>query len=619
MDRLTQQAERLMASITKGAEQLDQRSSNHPAIATTTEEGTPRPQAAVLTDIGKTHHLFHDEGGDPFAKVGGGAYLVTGVEYRELLAREYYRLTGKGANRNAIADAVNTLSAIAKFDGPQEPVFLRVGEHDECIVIDGGGSDWGGYIVRPGNWERVDRLPVHFRRAGKPLPLPKPTAADFSRLWRHVNAAPEHRALVAGFLLSALRPRGPFPALALVAEQGSGKSHASRTLKALTDPSASPLRAPPKDERDLLVAATNSWVLALDNLSGIDHQLSDALCRLATGGALAGRRLYSDTDEILIELQRPVILNGIDDIATRPDLAERCLHIALPPIRERVTEADLQEAWREDAGAIFAALLDGLALALERVELMELGSLPRMADFARFAAAGMPALGFSEHEFIEAYRQNQAEAIETGLESSPVGDAIRTFMENRTEWTGTSGDLLQRLLDVGGDTTAKSWPRSQKGLINALRRLAPSLRHLGITWEQDRSSSARLIRLCKVAKQVSQASQVSRPDDAMTLMTHENAPCTADRCPRCDGDGCAWCEGNGHQPVSNTRFGLALGERGFQREKLGTIRWLGVGLLDSGRLDSLDRSSSSTDSRAHNPGNAELGSRPSSRPDWEVF
>ncbi len=80
-----------------------------------------------------------------------------------------------------------------------------------------------------------------------------------------------------------------------------------------------------------------------------------------------------------------------------------------------------------------------------------------------------------------------------------------------------------------------------------------------------------------------------------------------------------WCEGNGHQPVSNTRFGLALGERGFQREKLGTIRWLGVGLLESGRLDSLDRSSSSTDSRAHNPGNAELRSRPSHRPDWEVF
>lgn len=64
-------------------------------------------------------------------------------------------------------------------------------------------------------------------------------------------------------------------------------------------------------------------VLALDNLSGLDHRLPDALCRLAAGGALSGRKLYTDSDETLIEVQRPVILNGIDDLATRPDLAER--------------------------------------------------------------------------------------------------------------------------------------------------------------------------------------------------------------------------------------------------------------------------------------------------------
>lgn len=542
MDRLTQQAEHYMQRISKGAEWLDQRSSNHPAITATTEEGTPRPQAVVLTDIGKTHHLFHDEGGDPFAKVGGGAYAVGGVEYRELLGREYYRLSGKGANRNAIADAVNTLSAIAKFDGPQEPVFLRVGARDGGIVIDSGGPDWRCYVVAPGRWGVEPNSPVHFRRAGKQTPLPDPTKPDFARLWRHINVAKEHRVLVAGWLLGALRPQGPYAVLLLNGEQGTGKSLASRKLKALTDPSASPLRAPPKDERDLLVAATNSWVLALDNLSGVDHQLSDALCRIATGGALAGRRLYSDADEILIELQRPVILNGIDEIATRPDLAERCLHIALPPIRERVTEADLQEAWREDAGAIFAALLDGLALALERVELMELGSLPRMADFARFAAAGMPALGFTEQEFITAYRQNQAEAIEAGLESSPIGSAIRAFMASRTTWAGSGAELLRHLADLGGETYAKSWPRSPKGLSNALKRLAPSLRHVGIYWRPTRTAKGNLIELtCKAPGQAPQASQVSRPDDAMTLMTHENAPCTADQCPRCDGDGCAWC------------------------------------------------------------------------------
>lgn len=540
MDSLDQQAERRMEGFERGAEWLDKRAAKSSAIPLTNDEGKPRAQAAVLTDIGQTHRLFHDDGGDPFAKVDGGAYSVTGTEYKEILGRAYYRLAGKGANRNALTDATTTLAAIAKFDGPREPVYLRVGDHDGAIVIDGGGQDWGGYVITPGAWRAADQLPIHFRRAGKPQPLPRPTTPDFARLWRHVNVTPEHRVLVAAFMLGALRPRGPYPALALIAEQGSGKSHASRTIKALTDPSASPLRSPPREERDLLVAATSSWVLALDNLSGIDHQLSDALCRLATGGALAGRKLYTDSDEVLIELQRPVILNGIDDIATRPDLAERCLHVSLPPIRERTTEADLRQAFREDAGAIFAALLDGLAMAQERMTLMTLGRLPRMADFAKFAAAGMPALGFTAEEFIAAYRQNQAEAIEAGLESSPVGEAIRTFMSQRSEWTGSTGDLLHRLADLSGDTTAKSWPRSQKGLINALRRLAPSLRHVGINWEQDRSSAARTITLCKVAGQVSQASQASRPDDAMTLMTHDQAPCTPP-CPRCDGEGCPHC------------------------------------------------------------------------------
>ena len=40
----------------------------------------------------------------------------------------------------------------------------------------------------------------------------------------------------------------------------------------------------------------------------------------------------------------------------------------------------------------------------------------------------------------------------------------------------------------------------------------------------------------------------------------------------------SWCDESGHQPVSTTRFGLILGERGFHKEKRGTVRWLGIGL-----------------------------------------
>ena len=55
---------------------------------------------------------------------------------------------------------------------------------------------------------------------------------------------------------------------------------------------------------------------------------------LATGGGFAVRQLYTDQDEVLFEAARPVILNGIEDIVERPDLADRAVFLTLEPIPE---------------------------------------------------------------------------------------------------------------------------------------------------------------------------------------------------------------------------------------------------------------------------------------------
>jgi hypothetical protein len=43
----------------------------------------------------------------------------------------------------------------------------------------------------------------------------------------------------------------------------------------------------------------------------------------------AARELYTDLDEVLFSSKRPVLLNGIDDIATRPDLPDRWIVLTL--------------------------------------------------------------------------------------------------------------------------------------------------------------------------------------------------------------------------------------------------------------------------------------------------
>ncbi len=113
----------------------------------------------------------------------------------------------------------------------------------------------------------------------------------------------------------------------------------------ILDPSDAPVRTPPRSDRDLLIAATNSWVIAYDNLSGIQQWLSDALCRLATGGGFSTRELYTDSEEIFFDAMRPIVLNGIDHLTERADLASRSLILNLPRIadRNRRTEQQVYE------------------------------------------------------------------------------------------------------------------------------------------------------------------------------------------------------------------------------------------------------------------------------------
>jgi hypothetical protein len=99
-----------------------------------------------------------------------------------------------------------------------------------------------------------------------------------------------------------------------------------------------------REDRDLFIAASNGHVLAFDNVSGLPAWISDTLCRLATGGGFAVRQLYSDQDEVLFDAARPVILNGIEDIVTRPDLADRALFLTLEPIAEERRRPE-QELW----------------------------------------------------------------------------------------------------------------------------------------------------------------------------------------------------------------------------------------------------------------------------------
>ena len=171
------------------------------------------------------------------------------------------------------------------------------------------------------------------------------------------------------WLLAAVRDKGPYPLLVLAGEQGSAKTTLAGMLRALVDPNVAPLRALPRDDRDLFIAASNGHLLAFDNVSGLPYWLSDTLCRLATGGGFATRQLYTDTDEVLFDAARPIVLNGIEDMVSRPDLADRAIFLSLESISEarRRTERELWRAFRDRAPAILGALLSAAVRGLREL------------------------------------------------------------------------------------------------------------------------------------------------------------------------------------------------------------------------------------------------------------
>jgi hypothetical protein len=383
-------------------------------------------QADILIELARSAELFHTPDGSGFADLDINGHRETwpirAKGFRRWLARRFYQETGGAPNSEALQSALNIIEAKAHFDAPERLAHIRVGGLDGRLYLDLGDETWRAVEIDATGWRVIDDPPVRFRRSAgmRPLPVPEPGGCvDTLRPFLNVRSDADF-VLVVAWAIAVMRNRGPYPVIVLSGEQGSAKSTFSAILRALLDPNTAPLRALPREDRDLFIAASNGHVLAFDNVSGLPAWISDTLCRLATGGGFAVRQLYTDQDEVLFDAARPVILNGIEDIVTRPDLADRAVFLTLEPIPEerRRPEAELWAAFEAERPRILGVLLDALVEGLKRLPETRLEKLPRMADFALWATACETAL-WPAGTFWLAYCGNRDEAVE-GVIDAPA-------------------------------------------------------------------------------------------------------------------------------------------------------------------------------------------------------
>jgi hypothetical protein len=451
--------------------------------------GAAPKQADILIDLAQSVELFHAPDGTGFADLDINGHRETwpirSKGFRRWLTRRFFEATAGAPSSEALYSALNVIEARAHFDAQERVVHVRVGGMDGKLYLDLCDQTWRAVEIGTAGWRVIGNPPVRFRRASgtQPLPVPIP-GGSIATLRSFLNLKSDADfVLVVAWALAVLRDRGPYPVIVVSGEQGSAKSTFSAILRALLDPNTAPLRALPREDRDLFIAASNGHVLAFDNVSGLPAWISDTLCRLATGGGFAVRQLYTDQDEVLFDAARPVILNGIEDVVTRPDLADRAVFLTLEPIPEerRRPEAELWTVFETERPQILGVLLDAVVEGLKRLPETHLPRLPRMADFALWATACETKL-WPAGTFWAAYCGNRDEAVDSVIEADPIADTGRAMMTTRTVWTGTASDLLGALSEVAGERVAKAktWPDSPRALSGRLRRAATFLRRAGI-------------------------------------------------------------------------------------------------------------------------------------------
>jgi hypothetical protein len=479
-------------------------------------------------------------------------WRVRSKGFRGWLRHQFFQKTRAGCNSEAMQVAIETLCAFAQFDKDAEErqIHIRVAGHGGCIYIDLGDPAWQAVKVTKASWEVIasDFVPVRFRRTPSMRPLPMPTTGgSIEALRKLVNVRTDADfVLLVAYALAALRPDSNYPVLGVAGVQGSTKSSLIRLLQRLIDPRLPRQRSLPREEDDLIVAAKGAHFLGFDNVSRLSDEMSDAICRLSTGGASGKRQLYTDDEEVLFSGRRPVAFNGIEDVAARPDLVERTILLWLTRPKYRRREREIDATFELHAADIFGALLDGLVSGLANVDLISDDNLPRMADFAVWAEACC-RVWWPADMFLKAYERNLGQAVEVVLEASPVATAVRALMARQATWAGTATQLLEVLTNLVGEKAAreKDWPKRAHVLSGRLRRITHDLAKVGIAIADSREAGTgtRIFTITtmgqesserdpdyggKTASQASQATNINgRNGLAVTLAGEDSVTATA--------------------------------------------------------------------------------------------
>lgn len=448
--------------------------------------------AAVKLALSNAVGIFHDGNERSFISIpvkNGGQRtlsLSSGAATKWIQSLWYSDRDGAVIPARALSDAIEVLKAKAFHSEDIHPVSIRVGAREGGMYIDLGDPDHSIIdINQSAQWRVGHGSAIKFVRAKSMRELPRPVEGGSWTQLRELLKLPDQQwLLVQAFILGCYRARGPYFCLLVNGEQGSGKSVLCAVLKRIIDPSVIDRLSLPSSGEQLFIQARDEHLLVFDNASWIKDEISDALCRLSTGGAIAKRALYTDDDLHILSRCIPFIINGIGEYSNRPDLLERAILLTLPSMPEgsRNSEKELFERLEEILPELLGCILDAVAIAYRDESQTPVPTAHRMADAARWLSAAEPALGLQKGALLGAIEDSQTTAVADRIRDNSLYRALQRHLEENGAFDGGIGALHDSLL-LRMERPDRSFPKTAAHLSSQLQRLAPAMAKAGIIVE----------------------------------------------------------------------------------------------------------------------------------------
>lgn len=491
------------------------------SISKNEDKKISEPSAALQTDedgdgkSSKAHkvmEILYDEtpckvfkntvDGEVYAAIHGNGtkiFQLRSREFRDWINHVYYKKTNATIGKETI-DVVCSLLRMEAVD--EHALFVRV-------AYDAEGNYWydlGSAAVKFNSigWSVVLEPPIMFKRFThqKNQVAPEP-GGDLSQFLNLVNLKTNvDKIIFQVYLLAAFLPGFSHPVMGLFGVQGSAKSTASGLVKEILDPSKLKTLAPFKDTRQFTQAISHHWVAFFDNLSTLNEELSDAICRACTGEGSSKRVLYSDDDDFIYNFQHVIGLNGISNVASKPDLLDRLILIELEriPQNQRKMENEIRDEFEKIKPKILGACFSALSKAIDLKPTVKPKLLLRMAEWTVWGCAIAEALGIKQEEFIDACSTKQEAQNKEALDASVIGRVVIKMVNNApgnyVEDAPTA--LLKRLKDTAelmglSPEQDKHWPKKPNWLLRRLKDISVNLESIGISCKDTKGDDRKII------------------------------------------------------------------------------------------------------------------------------